>query len=452
MRIQSINPYTEEVMKEFDYESEKQIHNKLKLLKDNKKWAELDIKEKSKAISNTAKELEKRKEECVEIISLEMGKPINQSIAEIEKCTLMCNHFSEISEKFLKEENIQTDFQKSYLRLDPLGVILGIMPWNFPFWQVFRFAVPALLIGNRIVVKHSSNVPQCALKIEEIFNNTLQENVYKNILTAGRNTSKLIESDYIQGASITGSTEAGSKVAEAAGRAIKKTVLELGGSDPFIILNDADLEKAASTASLARFINTGQSCIAAKRFIAENKIAKIFSEMFAEKINKLNIGDPLNKETDIGPLARKDLREELHDTVKRSTEQGAKILTGGKYREGKGYFYMPTLMCNVNKNMPIIREETFGPVAPVIIAEDEEDAVRIANDSEYGLGASIWTKDIEKAEKLARKIESGFIAINDMVKSDPRLPFGGIKKSGYGRELSHYAFYEFANLKTIVVK
>ncbi len=451
MKLKSVNPYTEKVMKVFSYEGLSSASKKLKILNNNKEWADKGVDFRASYIKNLASVLTKSKNECAELISKEMGKPIKQSISEIEKCAWLCSYFSENAEEFLKDKYINTDFKKSFVTLQPLGVILGIMPWNFPFWQVFRFAIPAILLGNRIAVKHSSNVPQCALKIEEMMNKALPRNVYKNIFLTGKDTEKVIASDFVSGVSMTGSTHAGSRVAEISGKNIKKTILELGGSDPFIVLDDADLRSCSASACTARFVNSGQSCVAGKRFIVTRNSAERFIDYFVGNVKKLRLGDPLDKNTDIGPLARDDLRTDIDRMVKKSNSMGAKILIGGKKVDGKGFFYEPTVIVNVNKQMPVMSEETFGPVAPVIVVKDETEAVEFANNSNYGLGASVWSRDIDKAESIARKLDAGFVAINEVVRSDPRLPFGGVKKSGYGRELSYISLYEFANIKSIVV-
>lgn len=452
MPIQSINPATEEMMAEFPLETQENALKLARKLKESREWAKVDIAEKAKAIRKMSSELLKGKREYSEMMTKEMGKPIKQAVAEVEKCALMCDYFADNAEKFTRPEEIKTEYRRSYIELDPLGAILGVMPWNFPYWQVFRFAVPALLVGNRIIVKHASNVPQCALHLENIFNSALPPFTYSNIFLSGSETEKLIESDYIDGVSITGSTLAGSRVAAAAGRSIKKSVLELGGSDPFIVLKDADVEAAAVMAVKARFQNSGQSCIAAKRFIVDKHIARQFLDVFIDTVEAQKVGDPLDERTDIGPLARKDLRDELHGIVDRTRAMGADVETGGFPLKGKGYFYSPTVVSKVTESMPILREEAFGPAAPVIIVNGAKEAIEIANRSQYGLGASIWTSDLESVALFAREIEAGMVSVNDMVKSDPRLPFGGVKKSGYGRELSHLAVREFANVKTVVMK
>ncbi|MBI2085597.1 MAG: NAD-dependent succinate-semialdehyde dehydrogenase [Candidatus Aenigmarchaeota archaeon] len=452
MKLQSINPYTEEVMKEFDYSKTDDVLTTLKRLKENKGWANLDIKDRAGAVKKVARILERDKKENAKLISMEMGKPIKESISEIERSVQVCDYFAEIAEKFLQDEILGTEYSKSYIAMQPLGMILGVMPWNFPFHQVIRFAIPTILAGNTIAVKHSSNVPQCALKIEDAFNEGLPENVYSNLFIESTDVGKLIESDYVDGVSLTGSVAAGASAAKVAGENVKKTVLELGGSDPFIVLDDADLNKCCDSATFARFRNCGQACAASKRFIVQKGVYNDFLESFVDNIKKLRLGNPLDEATDIGPLARGDLRDNLDKAVKKSVGMGAKILVGGKTKQGKGFFYEPTVITNINESMPVFREEMFGPVAIVIPVEAEDDAIRMANNTEYGLGSSLWTRDLVKAEKLAKRIDSGMVFINTNLRSEPKLPFGGVKKSGYGRELSYLALREFVNMKTVVVR
>ena len=451
MAIQSINPSTEELIKTFNEFSKDQIITEIeKSYKAFLQWRDTTFTFRKKLMQNAAKVLKEKKEKYSRTMTLEMGKPIKQSYSEVEKCAWVCEYFAENAEKFLSKEYIQTDASESFVQYDPIGAILAVMPWNFPLWQVFRFAAPALMAGNVGLLKHSSNVPMCALAIEEVFTEAgFPSNVFKTLLIGSALAEEVIKHPKVAAVTLTGSDLAGRKVAESAGKNLKKSVLELGGSDPFIVLSGADLKTAAKTAVSARIINNGQSCIAAKRFIIEKKIAKDFEKLFTGLVNRLNIGDPLNEQNDLGPLAREDLLLDLDFQVKRSIELGAILLSGGKRLERPGYYYPATVLTNVKKGMPVYEQETFGPAAAIIIAEDEEDAIRIANDSEFGLGASLWTKDLNKAKNLAVKIESGSVFINGMVKSDPRLPFGGIKASGYGRELSHFGIKEFMNIKTV---
>lgn len=451
MKIKSINPATEEVMKEFGTLTQLQAFKEIKKVNlASKNWADLDIKDRCSFLKNISKMLKRNSRDYAEIITKEMGKPITQSIAEVEKCALVCDYYSKNAEKFLQEEIVKTEAKKSYVIFQPLGTILGIMPWNFPFWQVFRFAVPTLAAGNCVVIKHALNVPQCSLKIEEIFKEALPDNVFKNLFITRDEIKLIIENDLVDGVSLTGSVEAGKKIGELAGRNIKKVVLELGGNDPFIVLEDADINLTCDVGVKSRFRNCGQSCIAAKRFITHKSIADEFKKKFIELIGGLIVGDPMDKKIDIGPLAREDLRINLEHQIRQLIKSGGKILIGGKRLSRKGYFFEPTLIEVKKDNKVVVNEEIFGPVANIIIAKNDEELIEIANMIQFGLGASIWSKNIKKAEKLAREIEAGNVFINKMVSSDPRLPFGGVKKSGIGRELSEYGIKEFVNIKTIV--
>ncbi len=451
MAIQTLNPTTEELVKNFEEMSVEQVEEIVQ--KSNNvfhEWRRKSFAERSELMHKVATILREKKREFGEIMTLEMGKPIKQAEAEAEKCAWVCDYYAENAEGILQKEFISTDASESYVQFDPIGVVLAVMPWNFPFWQVFRFAAPALMAGNVGVLKHASNVPMCAEAIENIFHEAgFPDGAFKNLPISSRTVRYVIDHKFVKAATLTGSENAGKNVAERSGRNLKKTVMELGGSDPFIILPDADLEKASSVAVTARMINNGQSCIAAKRFIVTEAVYDEFLELFVNKMKAVKIGNPMDEETELGPLARKDLMLELDEQVKKSVNAGAEILTGGKPLEGKGFFYPPTVLVNVHKGMPAYEEELFGPVASVIKAKDEEDAIRIANDTLFGLGASLWTKNTEHAKELAKEIESGSVFINGLVKSDPRLPFGGVKISGYGRELSHYGIKEFVNIKTV---
>ncbi len=463
MPIRSINPATEEVVKTFPEMTEGEVDHALQKAQEAfKKWQEVSIYERAALVKKVAEVLREHKNEYSRLQTLEMGKPIAQGPSGLEKCAWACEVAGEMGPEWLKQEMVTTEAQKSYVRFDPLGVILAVMPWNFPFWQFFRFGAGALVAGNAIILKHASNVPQCALAIQDIFAKAgAPEGLVQTLLVGSDTVDSLIADPRIAAVTLTGSTSAGEKVASTAGRYLKKCVLELGGSDPFIVLSDADIEKAAQVAVQARTINSGQSCIAAKRFIVVKDVAEEFTNRFVQAMSALVVGDPMDEKTQIGPLARKDLVDELDRQVQSSVAKGAKVLCGGKRRPGLrmsggqasvGYFYEPTVLSDVKPGMPAYDEELFGPVASVIVAQDEDDAVRIANDSIYGLGAAIWTRDTAKAEKLARQLECGAVFINDFVKSDPRLPFGGVKQSGYGRELGVFGMREFTNIKTVVVK
>src|SRR6266705_255612 len=413
-------------------------------------WREVPFARRAQRMREAAQILRTRRAEYARTMTTEMWKPIVQAEAEVDKCAWVCEYYADHAEAFLAEQPRETPASRSYVRFDPLGPVLAVMPWNFPFWQVFRFAAPALMAGNTAVLKHASNVPRCALEIEEVFREAgFPRGLFSTALIESSAVAGLIDDPRIVAVTLTGSELAGSKVAERAGKALKKTVLELGGSDPFIILDDADLDAAANVAADARLVNSGQSCIAAKRFIVVDAVAEKFIPKFVDQLRARRMGDPLARETQVGPQARLDLRDDLHRQVEESIKRGARRLLGGEVPTGPGAFYPPTLLTAVDKGMPAFDEETFGPVAAVIRAKDEADAVRLANDSVFGLGASLWTRDRARAERVAARIEAGAVFVNGLVKSDPRLPFGGIKRSGYGRELSEYGIREFVNIKSV---
>jgi acyl-CoA reductase-like NAD-dependent aldehyde dehydrogenase len=436
--IMSVNPATEEVLARFDPFTPEEVDRALDEAQDAFiAWRERSVADRAVPMRRLAALLRERADRYGRLITIEMGKPIAEAKAELEKCAFGCEHYAENAARYLADEVIATTAQRSIVAFEPLGIVLAVMPWNFPFWQVLRFAAPAFMAGNAAVVKHASNVPQCALAIEEV------------IRDAGSAVEPVIADPRIRAVTLTGSSETGSRIAELAGRALKKSVLELGGSDPYIVLADADLDAAAKVGARARNQNNGQSCIAAKRFIAVEPVARDFERRFAAEVEALRVGDPLDPRTQIGPLARADLRETLERQVRESVRMGARVLTGGERGAGKGWYYQPTVLADVTEEMPVFKEETFGPVAAVLRVRDADDAVRVANDSAYGLGASLWTRDLRLGEALARKIESGSVFVNGMVASDPRLPFGGVKRSGYGRELSSFGIREFVNIQTI---
>ncbi|HDP95194.1 MAG TPA: NAD-dependent succinate-semialdehyde dehydrogenase [Candidatus Aminicenantes bacterium] len=413
-------------------------------------WRGLPMEQRARVVRSAAEILSSRASEWAERMTTEMGKPISQSRAEAEKCAWVCAFYAQQGEKMLAMRDVATDAPSSYVRYDPLGVILGIMPWNFPFWQVFRFAVPAMIAGNAVLLKHASNVPGCALDIEAIWRESgLPPNLFQTLLVDAAAAESLIADPRVAAVSLTGSEEAGRCVAAAAGRVVKKTVLELGGSDAFVVLADADLKAAARAGAVSRTINSGQSCIAAKRFILVESVADDFVELFRESLRCMRVGDPMDEETEVGPLARDDLRRELHRQVEATVSAGAATLLGGAMPAGEGFFYPVTLLDHVTPDMVAAREETFGPVAAVLRVASEKQAVDVANSSRYGLGASLWTRDLDKGHDLAARVEAGAVFVNGMVKSDPRLPFGGIKSSGYGRELGMEGIREFVNIKSV---
>jgi succinate-semialdehyde dehydrogenase/glutarate-semialdehyde dehydrogenase len=451
MSIQSINPATGEVLENFQETTTSEINRILEISdRTFRDWRAQPFAERAKKMQEAARILRAGKEKYARTMAQEMGKPIVQGEAEVEKCAWACDYYAENSDAFLADQLRETEASRSYIRLEPLGPVLAIMPWNFPFWQVFRFAAPALVAGNAGILKHASNVPRCALQIEEVFHEAgFPEGLFRAALVGPERIPGIIADPRVSAVTLTGSDSAGSKVAEQAGRQLKKTVLELGGSDPFIVLEDADVQKAAKTAAQARLINSGQSCIAAKRFIVVEKVADAFLGLFVSEMRSQTMGNPLDRSTQIGPQARHDLRASLHRQVEESVKRGAQLLLGGRIPDGPGAFYPPTVLAAVTKGMPAFDEEIFGPVAAVIHARDETDAIRLANDSLFGLGASLWTQDRDRAERLVRQIEVGCVFVNELVKSDPRLPFGGVKRSGYGRELSEYGIREFVNIKSV---
>ncbi|MFN3873728.1 MAG: NAD-dependent succinate-semialdehyde dehydrogenase [Ignavibacterium sp.] len=453
--IHSVNPSNNEIIKSYQEISDIELQNTLERMQlEFENWKTQPFSFRSSLMKKAAEVLRKKKEEYSKLMTLEMGKPIAQSRAEIDKCAWVCDYYADNAEKFLADEIVQTDATKSFVTYQPLGVVLAVMPWNFPFWQVFRFAAPTLMAGNVGILKHASNVSGCSIAIEEVFSEAgFPEFVFKSVILSSSRVKDLISNPIVQAVSLTGSVPAGKSVASVAGSHIKKTVLELGGSDPYVVLEDADLSEAVQTCVNSRLINGGQSCIAAKRFIVVKEVYDKFIEMYVDFMKQKKMGDPFDESNDIGPQASVKLRDELHEQVLRSINAGAKLLLGGFIPDMKGAFYPPTVLSDVKPGMAAFDEELFGPVAAIIKAEDEDDAIRLANQTVFGLGAAVFTKDLQRGEKIAKeKLNAGSCFVNQFVRSDPRLPFGGIKESGYGRELSVFGIREFVNIKTVSIK
>ena len=446
-----INPATGEKIDEYSRITAVEASEKVKLANVAfKDWKKTSFEQRSKLMNALADEFEKNKEMYAQMATREMGKTIGQSRKEIEKCAWICRFYAEHAEEFLSDKPVETEAQKSYVNFLPMGVVLAVMPWNFPFYQVIRFAAPAIMAGNTGILKHASNVQGCGFALEEAFHKAgFPEGIFTNLNISAGDVKGIIENPDVVAVTLTGSDAAGRSVASIAGANLKKTVMELGGSDAYLILEDADLEEATSLATLGRLQNNGQTCIAAKRFIVLDGIYDKFLELFSKKMEAAKMGDPMDEATYYGPLARVDLREELHQQVEKSISQGARLVTGGSIPEGKGAYYPATVLADVEPGMEAFDNELFGPVASVIRAKDEDHAVVLANSSQFGLGSGVITSNIEHGEKLARQLEAGSSYVNKLVVSDPRLPFGGIKNSGYGRELSSYGIHEFVNIKSI---
>lgn len=453
--ISSINPFTGKEIKKYNIDTKTIIKFKLENAhKAFEKWSKVSIRQRAAYLKSLGDYLQKNKKTMAELATLEMGKPYVQSVTEIEKSATTLQFYADKGPQFLENEIVETEAQKSYISFQPLGTVLAIMPWNFPYWQVFRALGPILMAGNTMVLKHASNVTGCALAIQNAIKEAgLPEYVFQTLVVPSSEMEEVIAHRFINAITFTGSTSGGSKVAELAGRHLKKQVLELGGSDAYVILEDADLKRAVEVCVTSRLNNSGQSCISAKRFVVDKKVIATFQTQMVALMEQRKYGDPMNTSMTVGPMARHDLRDQLHQQVLDSVAKGAKILCGGFIPEEEGAFYPPTVLTNVKKGMPAYDEELFGPVAAIIEAKDEEDAIRIANDSIFGLGGAIFSRDIKKAEAIAEEqLQAGSIFVNDFVRSDARLPFGGIKQSGYGRELSYYGLREFVNIKTIFIR
>ncbi|HEV2150327.1 MAG TPA: NADP-dependent succinic semialdehyde dehydrogenase [Longimicrobiaceae bacterium] len=454
MAIASINPATGDTLRTYDALTDDELEARLRLTdRTFRAYRRTSFAERSRWMARAAEILEAEKEPLGAIMTEEMGKPIGAAVAEAEKCAWACRYYAEHAERFLADEEVETDATRSWVAYQPLGPVLAVMPWNFPFWQVFRFAAPALMAGNVGLLKHASNVPACALAIEDVLRRAgFPEGAFQTLLVGSDRVERILDDPRVRAVTLTGSTPAGSAVAERAGKRLKKAVLELGGSDPFVVMPSADLEKAAATAVTARTINNGQSCIAAKRFIVHDDVYDEFERRFAGQMRALRIGDPLDPETQIGPLATESIRDEVAEQVRASVEAGARLVSGGRIPDLPGWYYEPTVLADVPEQSPAYHEEVFGPVATLFRVRDADEAIRLANDTVFGLGSSVWTRDEGERRRFVEEIEAGMTFVNAMVASDPRLPFGGVKESGFGRELADLGIREFVNVKTVYVK
>jgi len=454
MAIASINPATGETLKTFNALSAEQIEAKLQLASDTfRTYSRTSFSDRAHMMTRAAEILETRKHEFGKIMTLEMGKPLKAAIGEAEKCAWVCRYYAENAEHHLADQIVETNAKKSYVHFQPLGPVLAVMPWNFPFWQVFRFAAPALMAGNVGLLKHASNVPQCALAIEETFASAgFPKGAFQTLLIGSDAVEAILNDSRVVAATLTGSEPAGRSVAATSGKQIKKTVLELGGSDPFIVMPSANLDEAVTTAVKARTINNGQSCIAAKRFIVADEIYDKFEKRFVEEMRALKIGDPMDESVEIGPLATPQIVDDLDEQVKKAVASGARVLTGGKKIDGRGNFFEPTVLVDIDLRASISCEEIFGPVAMLFRVANIDEAIQVANATPFGLGSAAWTSDAAEQTKFIKELEAGSVFINGMVASDPRLPFGGVKHSGYGRELAEFGIREFVNIKTVWVK
>ncbi|HWR34573.1 MAG TPA: NAD-dependent succinate-semialdehyde dehydrogenase [Clostridia bacterium] len=453
MPIRTQNPATGEVLRSFDSLSDSDIDKKLQLASETfRAWRKTPFTTRGKMMREAAKVLEQNKREYARLMTMEMGKPIGAAVQEVEKCARGCDFYAENAERLLADDQEGSEPTRSFVTYQPLGAVLAIMPWNFPMWQVFRFAAPGLMAGNVGLLKHASNVPQCALAIEDVFKQAgFPEGTFQTLLIGSDKVNRIIEDERIAAVTLTGSVDAGRSVAATAGKVIKKSVLELGGSDPFIVMPSANLDRTVNTAVQARTINNGQSCIAAKRFIVHEKIAQEFEQKFAERMKELQVGDPMDEKTDVGPLATEDVLGDLERQVQETVKAGARVLCGGKRLDGPGFFYAPTALADIPKGTPAHDDELFGPVASLFRARDMANAIEIANDTKFGLGSSLWSNDEHERSIFIERIEAGMAFINGMVASDPRIPFGGVKQSGYGRELSVNGIREFVNVKTVCI-